>query len=300
MKSRAILNRDSGTLAGVDLKAFGQTLIDVFAANGNHVDVLPVSSDELFEELERAGRSEDCDAILCCGGDGTASATAGICYQHDKILGLIPGGTLNLYARTLGLPMDPGSAVEALGNAKVTPCDIALANGKPFIHQFSLGLQPEIIKRRDDFEYDSKAGKLLAGAKATMSLIAEEPKTYQLQLSCDGERQTKEVSFLTVTNNLYREDCLPFADRPDGGTLGMYWADPLPTYDMTMMITDILSGNWNENPHLSSRAANTVTLAFENDGELPISLDGELIEPVSSIEFQIRKKALRVLVPDSN
>ena len=137
MRTTLILNQDGGTIRGMDAREFGDMAAAKLSGNGGEATVRLVSGSELVDALKDAAADEDTDTIVAGGGDGTISAAAAACFHSGKTLGVIPLGTMNLYARSLGLPLDPQAAIEALATARQQPLDIATANGRPFIHQFS-------------------------------------------------------------------------------------------------------------------------------------------------------------------
>ncbi len=300
MKVCAVLNTESGSLKKLDdISEFCRHLETSFNSEGHDIEVRTVTGKDLLNVMENVAGNNDYDTIVACGGDGTVSLTASLCHQHDKTCGVLPAGTMNLYARTLGIPLDIHRAAEAIAAAEIKACDIATANGRAFVHQFSLGLQPEIIRVRDQIKHTNSTGKMLSGLKATMTVLSDEPQTYSVRFDGDSEEPFQEVSVMTVSNNLYGQDQLPYADKPDGGTLGLYWAPPLGRLDAVGLITDILSGSWNHNQHLVERAIDEIVLTFEDPGPNEnASLDGELVELEETMHFKTHKGALKVLVPE--
>ena len=69
---------------------------------------------------------------------------------------------MNLFARALGVPLELDQAVRALALASPRAVDIGTMNGRPFVHQYSVGLQAKVVKNRKVYEYSSKLGKIWA------------------------------------------------------------------------------------------------------------------------------------------
>ena len=102
---------------------------------------------------------------------------------------------------------------------------MALANGRPFIHQFSIGMHAKMVQLREKMDFGSRLGKIRASAKATYYTL-KNPPAINATLRI-GEAETKmKTTGIGVTNNLFGEGHLPYADNPDGGVLGIYVTAP--------------------------------------------------------------------------
>ena len=112
----------------------------------------------------RQGRASRADVVLAGGGDGTVSAAAAALMGKKKALAILPAGTMNLFARGLGIPLSLDAAVEAFADGEVRPVDMASANGRPFVHQFSIGMHAKMVGVRDKMEFGSRLGKMRASA----------------------------------------------------------------------------------------------------------------------------------------
>lgn len=294
---RAILNRDGGTLATIDVDAFAGRLADVFKASGATVDVEIVAGADLTARLDAAAADPDVDAIVAGGGDGTVSAAAGAAWRGGKALGVLPAGTMNLFARALGLPLDLDDAALALARGRTIACDIATANGAPFVHQYSVGLQPEIVRERQTLGYSGRLGKMWAGLRAAGRIFARSP-TLTVEIDRDGVVERGRFGYVAVSNNLYGEGHMPYAGKLDGGRLGLYRGRPRGLWPSLRLAFDLLRGAWRRSPHLDGDAARQVTLAFSDaKPSRKASLDGELIALAARVVFEIHPGALSVLAP---
>lgn len=297
MHAVAVLNKDSGGMKSLDIEHFENYLKTKFEAFNHSLEVIQVHGNELKEALQEKANSEDTEILIATGGDGTAALTASLCYEHGKVFGLIPAGTMNLFARTLNIPLDVYKAVDAIANGKIEFCDLASANDEIYIHQFSVGMQPKLIEEREKGEYGSKVTKALSGLGATLSILADED-FYQTKISADNYLDELQLSLITVSNNPYGKDHLPFADRLSNNVLGIYWAGLLTGVEKTGLVVDVLSGNWNANDHLTHITSKKVTLHFDDvKPGTKASLDGELIDLAKEVKLEILPAALKALVP---
>jgi len=291
----AVINQDAGSLKAVDQDCFKQHIVQEFTEAGHEIDVYFVSKTEIVSTLENVAKDKVSDAILVAGGDGSASLAAKLCYENSKTFSLIPAGTMNLFARTLGLPMDPYEAVTAIANGKVSKCDLASVNGQAYIHQFSIGMQPQLIEKREEGNYESKTTKVISSLGATISVLTDE-ETYKFEMTVNDSSRHYEVSLITVSNNPYGKDHLPYADHLNKHNLGVYWAEPLSGVEKASLVIDILSGNWNTNENLKNSITDTLVLKFDHHVEgIQASLDGELIPLERELIFKSIPAALNII-----
>lgn len=298
MRILTVLNQDGGTLKTTDLNAFGAHLRSEFEKAGHDFDLKITPGADIADALESAAADQHVDVILAGGGDGTISGAAAVAWKSGKALGVIPAGTMNLFARSIGVPLDIMQAASALAEGEVIPCDIATANGRPFVHQFSVGMQSRVVKDRNDQAYNSRIGKMLASARATLGMFAQ-PPSFKVQVTRDGEKEaTETLSQIAVANNVYGEGHMPYADHLDGGVLGIYRAGILDTAASVKLTADLMIGAWRANPDFSESTAREVVLAFPHlKHSAHAVIDGELIKLAPEVVIKTHPGALNILVP---
>ena len=204
----AVLNRAGGTLRTMDLDQFCARLRDRLGEAGHTVAICQVEGKELLAPREPAVADRKADVILAGGGDGTISAAAGIVMGTDKALAILPAGTMNLFARSLGIPLDLDSAVAAFATGSIRKVDVASANGRPFVHQYSVGLHAKMVKMRDQMNFSSRLGKIRASVRAAFSTIWR-PPSLRVRIEVDGTEMLVRTPGIGVTNNLFGEGHLP-------------------------------------------------------------------------------------------
>lgn len=301
MRVKAILNGDSGSLASLDIEVFSRTLSDAFVAEGHEIDVEIADKNTIVSLIEAAGAAPDVDALIAGGGDGTVSCAAAQAWKTGKVLGVLPAGTLNLFARATGVPLDLTEAALALATANVADVDIATANGRPFVHHFSVGLQPWVVKKRDNISYSSRFGKMLAGLKALFSAFTRLPR-FSVQLELDDQAiNTKEaLSMLVVSNNVFSENHLPYSDKLDAGVLGLYYSKVVSLKAGLKLVSDFALGTSSTNPDVLSAQARTLNIEFsKTKRKSKAVIDGELIDLEQRVDLRLHPKALRVMMPQS-
>src|SRR5512132_754805 len=130
-----IINGRSGKASQPDV---GQELEALFARHGARVRLerVPSPLDLAARAREAAGRG---DVLVAAGGDGTVGTVAGVAVQTGATLGVLPLGTLNHFAKDLGVPQDLEQAVAAIVAGTPRQVDVGDVNGRIFINNSSVG-----------------------------------------------------------------------------------------------------------------------------------------------------------------
>lgn len=296
----AVFNRDGGTFKTTDMSAFEAKVVEVFSAAGHKIDCCIVSGDKVVEALGEAADRPEIDCIVAGGGDGTISAAARCAWKSGKALGVVPAGTMNLFARSLSLPLDILDALEALASGEIESIDIASANGQTFIHQFSAGMRSRMVRLREAREYGSRLSKIWATIRAAFIVMAKPPR-FEITFKIDGREDTQKISALSISNNEFGEDPLMYAERLDGGHLGVYMAAPLTFRSACHLAFDILRGRLKDNSSVTALATSEIRLHFPRHRHgIRCVMDGELVAMEQDILVKIHPGELKVLTRRQN
>ena len=110
------------------------------------VDAHPVENPEDLEKTVRAALAKKPDLLILGGGDGTISGLVDLMVGHDVILGVLPLGTANSFARTLGIPLDIAGAVEVIRTGVPRRIDLGMIDKDYFANCAAMGLSPKIAE----------------------------------------------------------------------------------------------------------------------------------------------------------
>ena len=110
-------------------------------------------------ELAKEAVAEGFDVIVAVGGDGTLRETALGVVHTDRILGFLPCGSGNDYARPLGIPTDPIPALDILLNGENRVVDAGDANGNLFFNVAGFGFDVDVLDYTEEFKHKCKSGK---------------------------------------------------------------------------------------------------------------------------------------------
>lgn len=297
MRFLVILNRDGGTLKTTDLDALSAEAETILSAGGHQVAVEIVAGKDVEKALGRAAERDDVDVVIAGGGDGTVSTAAGLLAGSAKALAILPAGTMNLFARSLGVPLALGDALAAFASGRVVSVDIARANGRPFVHQFSIGLHAKMVHVRERYEYRSRIGKMWASTKAGWA-AALHPPSMKVTLDVDGRTIDVTTAGVSISNNLFGEGHLPYADKPDGGTLGIYVASAVTRLDVLKVLIATLIGRWRSSDQMALYEGRRVSVTVRSKlRRWACVMDGEICQLQTTTLVEVDPGTLRVLVP---
>ncbi|MCK8500660.1 lipid kinase [Myxococcus fulvus] len=257
----------------------------------------------LEQLLERGTRR-----ILVGGGDGTLSGAVGHLLGRDVTLGVLPLGTGNDFARSLGIPADVEAACDVIARGYAARVDVGLANGRPFLNAASLGLATAIARRLTK-RLKQRAGVLaypVAAAAEVMDL-----KPFRIRLKADEQEVEMDVLQLVVGNGRYHGAGImvapdarlddrrlhvyaieaPSASSGRDGT-GLGQLQDLAT--LARVALSLRSGEHVDHPAVTSLRA--ARLYVEATPAQEINADGELIG-MTPMRFEVAPAALRVYAP---
>ncbi len=297
MLFRAILNKDGGTLRSMDLDAFSSHARALFEAEGHQLDCRVIGGDAVEAALKDASGDPEVDVMLAGGGDGTISAAAAAAYASGKPLAVLPAGTMNLFARALHMPLDLEAALLAIARGRIENIDIATANGRPFVHQFGVGIHARLVKLRNEMTYRDRVGKMLANLKAIIAAAIDPPR-FEVELVGPDGVKTQTVSGIAVSNNPLGDGPIPVAARLDSGLLGVYVAAGTTSRDLFALGVDVFTGRWRDNDLVSEAEVPELVLRFpKRKRSNHAVVDGELIALDSSVTLKIHPGAMAVVRP---
>jgi diacylglycerol kinase family enzyme len=153
-----------------------------------------VQPKELEKRLEKA-ISEGTKRILVAGGDGTIATAAALVAKTDTELAILPGGTLNHFARDHGIPTDLAKAALIAGAGPVVGADIGYVNDCVFLNTSSLGAYVTFVRERERLE--KHFGYSIASVIAFVKMMSE-IRTFSVTLEVEGQKKTYRTSMVFI------------------------------------------------------------------------------------------------------
>ena len=238
------------------------------------------------------------EVVIVGGGDGTISAAAAALAGTDTVLGIVPVGTLNHFARDLGIPTDIEEAAALIAKGPERRVDIAQMNDRVFINNSAIGLYPLMVVDRDAQRRRLGRSKRLAMIVASIRTLARF-NHQRLTLTVNEEEKGRiDTPLLFVGNNDYRVDIGAPGQREsiEDGTLSVF---VMRKKTRRGLIAASIRALFNRARHDDMvRIEDVQRLRVESRRSmLAVSLDGEVVRVEPPLDYKIRKKALRVIAP---
>jgi len=259
-------------------------------------------------EVVRVIRGLDCTSLIrdrmrdgirlfvAAGGDGTINAVIQPLVHSDAILGVIPVGTYNHFAKDLGIPLPWREALEVVVSGATKPVDAARVNERFFVNNVSMGLYPEHVARREEKgrDYSRWKARLLA-AFATLQKYPHIAVT----LESEHHQEAIRTHVLMISNNSYDLSRLGIeAPRRalEEGRLSVYWLPHVPRLTLMRFVAHYLAGRVHEAPGFRSFRTSRVKLQSSKN-HLHLGIDGEVATMETPLVITIVPQSLSVKVP---
>ena len=252
---------------------------------------------DAFVTAVRDAVGSDADIVVLGGGDGTLNAGALAMVGGSKPLGVLPLGTLNHFAKDLGIPADLDAAVETIRAGHVMDVDVAEVNGRIFLNNSSIGLYPIAVEEREELRHRTGGGKWLAMLRASADVFRRFP-LLEVTLPMEGREVRLTTPFVFVGNNRYEMNLLTLGTRSSlqRGELSVYVPRNGSRMGLLQLAFRALLGRLDQERDFHSTAVPSIEIRTRRRS-LRVSLDGEVTQMTSPIRFLIRPRALRVLAP---
>ena len=238
------------------------------------------------------------EIVIASGGDGTVSAVASSLVKTDIPLGIIPRGTANAFAVTLGIAGSIRAACEIILSETTRVVDMALCNGKPYVLLAGIGFEAEMVDRANR-ELKNRLGVLaylLAGVQQF-----QEQTAFKAIIDLDGERTEVETGTITVANAAPATSVLAQGFGQvivDDGLLDVTIATPQTRLQglntLTSLFASALVNTPTEREDIIRLRTDSVKIITEPPQKVVI--DGEIVT-AEAVEFECLPKALTVLAP---
>jgi diacylglycerol kinase family enzyme len=294
VKIDVIINTDAGAHGNADLE---DQLREMFRAGGIEARFsVAQTGDEVTEFARRAARGA-AQAVVAAGGDGTISSVASEMIGADKVLGVLPMGTLNHFAKDLQIPVELAGAVQTIIAGHTIEVDFGEVNGRVFLNNSSLGLYPSLVRERQKHQRLGH-GKWPAFMWAAFSVLRRYP-FLEIRLSVDDEQLTLVTPFVFIGNNEYVMETLNIGGRArlDTGELSLYLTNRTGRLELFRLALRALFGGLRQEKDFLALRAEELWLRTKHR-RVRVALDGEVTVMEPPLHYRIHARGLRVLAPD--
>ena len=285
MKIRFIINTIAGTgkQKGVE---------DTIAKHLDNYDIVYTQKGGDATRLSAEAVSDDIDAVIAVGGDGTVNECLIGMVNTKTALGVIPCGSGNGFAYHIGMGRTVEKSIVQLKNAKIETIDSCTANGAPFVNVSGIGFDAHIanlftgLKERGFINY----------AKLIVKELSYKPQEYTLQY--EGlERKVKAYMISFANASQYGNDARisPMADVQDG-LLDLVIVKAFPKWRIPFFLLKVARGKTHQSKYVEIIQSQNMNISAKNT---LLHLDGEPYKAKNPVEIQLLPRSLKILMPNN-
>jgi diacylglycerol kinase (ATP) len=293
-KACVILNPTAGSVKEIDsliekLRSLPSTIVKVTARRGSAT------------RFARTALKNGCDLIVAAGGDGTLNeVVSGIGEEAGEVrVGVIPLGTGNDFARTLGLPNDLEQCLELIRAGRTRAIDLVRVTSDRvrYFVNVSAGGFSGLVNEKLTPEMKSTWGPLAYIRSAAAAL--PELRAYVTRIALDEKETISENLYnVIVGNGRFVAGGIPIAPEaiPDDGLLDLVLIPERPAADLALLAPQILMGK-----HLSSSSIiyrRAARISVNSKPGMWFNVDGELVGNEPAV-FEVLPRALQFVVGET-
>lgn len=266
--------------------------LDAFAKAGVTARVeTSAARDEVAADIRRL--APEIDAVVVCGGDGSINAAAPGLMDTGLPMGVIPMGTANDFARTLGLPADPAAAARVVVAGRTRPIDLGLVNGQPFFNVASIGLSVEVADALNA-GLKKRWGRLSYAIAALKVALRARP--FRAWITAGDETVMARTYQVAVGNGRHYGGGVIVAEHAaiDDGRLDLYSLEMRTIWRLATMIRAFRAGMHGAFDEV--RTHNHTAFHVRTRKPRPVNADGDIVAWTPAT-FAVRPAAVRVFAP---
>ncbi len=277
--------------------AWADELATLFASVGITATVILAHSGEELVSAARKACAAGTTLVVAGGGDGTINAVAAVLIEHDVVLGVLPLGTLNHFAKDAGIPIELSDAVALISKGQVARVDVGEVNEKIFLNNSGLGLYPDIVRHREQQQHRLGRGKWLAFSWALWSALKRYPFLNLTMRIKDQDRQRK-TPFVFIGNNRYAMEGFHIGEREalDRGQLSLYTTNRTGRLGLVRLMLQAMLGRIRQARDFE-QIDFTSLLIESRHAVMRVSTDGEVNMLPTPLRYRIRPGVLQVVLP---
>ena len=289
-KYLAIINPISGTGSK---KSIPELLGQAYSSADGELFLTYTKAAGHAEELARRAAEEGFEEVIAVGGDGTVNEVARALLGTSTALGIVPKGSGNGLARSLGIAMNSEEAIRQLSTGRRICIDSCTMDGRPFFCTCGMGFDAAVSHA---FAEASSRGPV-----TYFRTMIEEYRGFQAEnyhITLDGERSFDTEAFVLVAanatqygNNAY---IAPEADLADG-FLDLALIRPFPGIEAAFVLGDLMLGRLSNNKYYHAERARELIIERPSPGV--IHLDGEPCQAGERVEVRLIPQSLHVIIP---
>lgn len=263
---------------------------------GYAFEIVPTTEHDHGQGIARQAVQDGIDLVVAAGGDGTVHEVAAGLIGSQVKLALLPLGTMNNLAHSLGIPEDPLEAAQMLGKGEPRAIDVGIVNGRPFMEAVSIGMEAPLFPLGESMRHRGLLGAL-QGIIGGLRLLYKS-QTESVTIELDGQRRRVHLRQITISNAPFYGLNFPTAPGASitDGLLDVVTERYNRRRELFLHYWSIATGQREMHTHMRVRRARRIQVYAEMP--LPVAVDGEAAG-TTPVRISVSPGALTVLTPST-
>jgi diacylglycerol kinase (ATP) len=262
-------------------------------AHGAEVELEPSRSPEHLIELGARATSSGAERIVACGGDGTVNLVLRRLDLDRATLGILPLGSGDDFAKTVGIPADLEGACEVLLGGRVRPIDVAMANDVRYVCVAGFGFDSEVNRVANESRSRLRGTPLYL---TSILKVLRKFEPHHVSVQNGASRWSQEMMFLVVANSPRYGAGIHIAPHavPDDGLLDLCVVGKCGKMELVRTLPLAYSGGHLKRSFVHYQKG--TEFSFQTGEPMDVYADGEPVTR-TPVHFSINPQKLRLLVP---
>lgn len=258
-----------------------------------------VRKGQSIADAAEAAAGDGYGTLVAAGGDGTISAVAAVAHRHGLVLGVLPMGTFNYFARGMDLPEEIEDAVDLVATGTARDVPVAEVNGRMFLNNASIGLYPAILQQREG-TYRRWGRSRLAAHWSVIVTFMRFHRPLSMRVTVDGEEIRARTPLAFVARSAYQLEHfgLDGADEVRAGRFAVFLAPDGPRWQLLLFAIRLMWRSMEQGRDFDFFAGAAVDIETRVRRRL-VARDGERERMRSPFAFRICEQPLRVIAPEA-
>ncbi len=244
------------------------------------------------EKKAVAALIDGCRVVVAVGGDGTVNEVVNGIAESGAVMGVIPAGSGNDFARTLGIPLDFEEALECVLQGETRSMDVGLINGRRFVNVASVGFDAQVVL--ETYKIKKRIRGPLAYPLGVLKTLAGY-RPFAMEIETDERTIRKQVLLAAVANGVYYGGGMKIAPEAvaDDGLFDVLVVEDMPRLKILRLFPMIYSGRHLSRSEVEYFRTGKIKISCE---EGHINSDGEIIGSCP-VEMVMHAGGITVIVP---
>jgi diacylglycerol kinase (ATP) len=262
---------------------------------GWQVDVAATNAPGDATKRARQAATDGYNAVIAAGGDGTVNEVMNGLIGTNTALGTLPLGTVNIWAREMGLPMDMLKAAASLAKSDLTKIDVGMAGDRYFLLMAGIGFDAAVTETV--CARDKKRLGAVAYVKQAIQ-VAWNFRGVRLKLRIDGKRVRGQILMVVIGNSQLYGGVLKLTAHAtvNDGKLDVCVIRGQGMLSAPQRLASIFARHYNRDPQLQYYQAQQIEIHAQRDKVLPVQVDGDYLGK-TPMNFRVVPDRLWILVP---